>query len=217
MATRERPGDRGKRRGERLLVEILDEARDARLSSGLSQEDVGRALGLSAGRVSLMERGKYANVPFVIVAQFLSVTGLELSARAYPVGGGLRDVAQIRLLDRLRARVSREIRWQTEVPIPIQGDLRAWDAVLRIGSVSIGVDAETRLRDFQAVDRRLMLKARDSGIARVILLVSATRSNRAILREAGGLARVNYPISSSESMARLESGRDPGGNAIVLL
>jgi len=34
-----------------------------------------------------------------------------------------------------------------------------------VGPVSIGIDAETRLRDFQAVDRRLMLKARDSGIA----------------------------------------------------
>jgi len=34
-----------------------------------------------------------------------------------------------------------------------------------VGLVSIGIDAETRLRDFQAVDRRLMLKARDSGIA----------------------------------------------------
>jgi hypothetical protein len=165
----------------------------------------------------MLERGKYANVPFVIVAQFLSVTGLELSARAYPVGGGLRDVAQIRLLDRLRARASPEIRWQTEVPIPIQGDLRAWDAVLRVGSISIGVDAETRLRDFQAVDRRLMLKARDSGIDCVILLVSATGTNRAILREAGGFARINHPISSSDTMGCLESGRDPGGNAIVLL
>jgi len=86
-----------------------------------------------------------------------------------------------------------------------------------VGLVSIGIDAETRLRDFQAVDRRLMLKARDSGIACVILLVSATRTNRAILREAGGLARINYPISSSDTMASLASGRDPGGNAIVLL
>jgi transcriptional regulator with XRE-family HTH domain len=217
MATRERPGDRGRRRGERLLFEILEEARRARIASGLTQSDVGRALGLSAARVSLMERGKYANVPFVAIAQFLSVTGLELSAGAYPIGGGLRDIAQIRLLDRLRAHASPDIRWRTEVPIPIAGDLRAWDAVLRIGSIAVGVDAETRLRDFQAVDRRVMLKARDSGVALAILLISATRTNRAILREAGGLTTVNYPIRSSEALASLKAGRDPGGNAIVLL
>jgi len=217
MGTRERPGDRGKRRGERLLLEILDEARNARLSSGLTQEDVGRALGISAGRVSLMERAKYGNVPFVVVAQFLSVTGLELAARAYPVGGGLRDVAQVRLLDRLRAHASPEIRWQTEVPIPVAGDLRAWDAVLRIGSVSIGVDAETRLRDFQAVDRRLMLKTRDSGVDLAVLLIAASRTNRSMLREAGGIAKINYPISSSEALAPLRAGKNPGGNAIVML
>jgi len=217
MATRERPGDRGKRRGERLLLEILDEARNARLSSGLTQKDVGRALGISAGRVSLMERGKYGSVPFVVVAKFLSVTGLELAARAYPVGGGLRDVAQVRLIDRLRARVSPEVRWQTEVPIPIAGDLRAWDAVLRIGSVSIGVDAETRLRDFQEIDRRLMLKTRDSGVDLAILLIAASRTNRLTLREVGGVAKINYPVSSSEALASLAAGKSPAGNAIVML
>jgi hypothetical protein len=103
------------------------------------------------------------------------------------------------------------------VPIPIAGDLRAWDAVLRIGSVSIGVDAETRLRDFQAVDRRLMLKARDSGVTASILLVSASRTNRSILREVDGIARINYPISSSDALACLEAGTSPDGNAIVLL
>ena len=174
-------------------------------------------LGYLRGRVSLMERGKYANVPFVVIAQFLSVTGLELSARAYPAGGGLRDLAQIRLIDRLRSHASPEIRWRTEVPIRIAGDLRAWDAVLRIGAVAVGVDAETRLRDFQAVDRRVMLKTRDSDVTFAILLVAATRTNRVILREAGGLTRLNYPISSSNALAALKAGRSPGGNSIVML
>lgn len=217
MSTKERPADRGKRRGEKLLVELLDEGRRARIESGSSQADVGRALDLSASRVSVMERGKFVNVPFVVVAQFLSVTGLELSARAYPVGGGLRDAAQIQLLERFRSRLSPAIQCRTEVPIPIAGDLRAWDAVLYVGSVAIGVEAETRLRDFQAVDRRLMLKARDSAIESTILLVSGTRSNRAILRDAGSMLRANYPISSLDALASLEVGRRPLGSAIVIL
>jgi hypothetical protein len=167
--------------------------------------------------VSLLERGRYANVPFVLVAQFLSVVGLDLAARAYPVGGGLRDIAQVRLLDRLRARASRDFTWQTEVPIPIPGDLRAWDAVIRIGSIVIGVDAETRLRDFQSVDRRMTLKARDSGVDSTILLLSDTRSNRGILRDIRLVAAVNYPIPSRVALAALEAGRQPSGNAIIML
>jgi hypothetical protein len=164
-----------------------------------------------------MERGKYANVSFVAVAQFLSVTGLELSARAYPVGGGLRDSAQIRLLERFRETVSPDIRWQTEVPIPIQGDLRAWDAVMRVGSSRIGVDAETRLRDFQSVDRRVMLKVRDSGVDLAILLLLSSRTNRTVLRDLGASASINYPVSSADARAALVAGRSPIGNAIVLM
>jgi transcriptional regulator with XRE-family HTH domain len=217
VTSKERPGDRGKRRGGRLLTEILEEARAARVASGLTQHDVGRALGLSSGRVSLMERGKYPNVPFVLVAQFLSVVGLELAARAYPVGGGLRDIAQVRLLDRLRTRTSHDFTWQTEVPIPIPGDLRAWDAVIRTGAIVIGIDAETRLRDFQSVDRRMTLKARDSGVDSMILLLSDTRSNRGMLRDIRLVAAVNYPIPSRVALAALEAGRQPSGNAIIML
>ena len=67
------------------------------------------------------------------------------------------------LLDRFRGRISPVFTWRTEMPIPIEGDLRAWDVALTAGRLSIGVDAETRLRDVQAVDRRIMLKLRDSG------------------------------------------------------
>jgi transcriptional regulator with XRE-family HTH domain len=215
MPTRERPGDRGRQRGERLLRDLVEEIRRARLASNLSQSDVGRAVGLSRSRVSLIERGRHADVPFTAIAHFLGVLGLELSARAYPVGGGLRDASQARLLGRLRARTPSGVQWQTEVPIP--GDLRAWDAVLRVGQTSIGVDAETRVRDFQAVDRRTMLKARDSAVDLVILLIARTRSNRAALHEGGTIARLNYPISSTEALAALAGGRAPGGNAIVML
>ena len=62
-----------------------------------------------------------------------------------------------------------------------------------------------------------MLKARDSGITVAILLVSASRTNRSMLREAGGIARINYPISSSDALACLEAGKGLAGNAIVLL
>ena len=217
MTTRERPGDRGRRRGERLLADLLREVREARVARNLSQASVGRAIGLSASQISLIERGRHRDVPFVVVAQLLDVLGLELSARAYPGGPGIRDAGQLRLVDRFRGRISPVFTWRTEMPIPIEGDLRAWDVALTAGRLSIGVDAETRLRDVQAVDRRIMLKLRDSGFARAVLLVAATRANRLTLRAVGGSLMANYPVPSAVALRSLATGRDPGGNSIILL
>jgi hypothetical protein len=66
--------------------------------------------------------------------------------------------------------------------------------MLRGATVTIGIEAESSLRDIQALDRRVMLKLRDSGLDRVVILVAATRTNRTILREVGGSVRSNYPI-----------------------
>jgi transcriptional regulator with XRE-family HTH domain len=217
VATRESPGERGRRRGDRLLRTLLDEFREARMSAGLSQEDVGRAIGLSKARISAIERGTHPGVSFVVIAQMLAAVGLELAARAFPVEGGLRDAGQGRLLRRFLPRVAPTVAWRTEVPIGGPGDLRAWDALLSVGQVKVGVDAETRLRDFQAVDRRVMLKARDSRVDRVILLVADTRHNRDVLRALRGASLANYPIAPGSALAALAEGRDPGGNAIVVL
>ena len=150
-------------------------------------------------------------------AQLLAAVGLELSARAYPGGGGIRDAAQLKLLGRFRPRVSGEFTWQTEVGMPIQGDLRAWDVALSGGSIRIGIDAETRLRDIQAVDRRVMLKLRDSGFDRAIVLVAATRANRLALREVGSSLHGNYPVSARAALLALSAGVDPGGNSLIML
>jgi transcriptional regulator with XRE-family HTH domain len=217
MATRERARDRGRRRGERLLGALLNEAREARSSLNLSQDDVGGAIGLSGSQYGLIERGGHPNVPFVTLAEILSVLGLELAARAYPVGGGLRDVAQLALLARLRDRVSTAFTWRTEVVMPIDGDLRAWDAGLFARGLRIGVDAESRLRDVQAVDRRVMLKLRDSGFDRAILLVADTKTNRRALHEVGQALAANYPIATRAALAALAEARDPGANCLVIL
>ena len=217
MTTRERATDRGRRRGERILAELTGDLREARLARNLSQASVGAAVGLSDSRISAIERGGYPDVPLVVVAELLAAVGLDLSARAYPAGGGIRDAAQIGLLQRLRARVSPRFAWRTEVSIPIEGDLRAWDAGLFTPNLRIGVDAETRLRDLQAIDRRVMLKLRDSGFDRAILLVASTRSNRAALREVGSILDGNFPVPPRLALQAIGAGRDPGGNSIVLL
>lgn len=135
----------------------------------------------------------------------------------YPSGRPLRDQAHLDLIARFRARLGPELIAQTEVPVPIPGDARAWDAVVHGGPKPIGIEAETRLRDWQALQRRIALKARDSGIDRVILLLSETRANRTAMRQARASLLETFPIRACVALQALGENRDPGGSAIIML
>lgn len=217
MASRERVGVIGARRGRQQLVTALADFREGRLQGSISQAQVAAAIGRSRTWVTWTEGGQNQRLSVVELSQLLACVGLELSVRAYPAGRGLRDEPQLRLLAGLRQLVQHAWRWRGEVGMPLPGDLRAWDAALSNGRCEIGVDAETRLRDLQAVDRRIMLKLRDSGYDRAILLLSPTRANRDALREHHQLLSANYPVSGRAALAALRAGRDPGGNAIIVL
>ncbi len=113
--------------------------------------------------------------------------------------------------------------------MPIAGDQRAWDAVLTSvvggptatrahgGSVRTGVEAETRARDAQALQRRLALKQRDGGMDHVVLLLADTRHNRIFLRSAGEGLLTMFPVPGRRALEHLGRTGDPGGNAIILL
>ena len=200
-----------------MVRDLGRELRQARVEHGLSQGSIGHAVGLSDTEVGRIERGLIRTVSLIQLSRLLSVVGLELSARAYPAGSPIRDHPQLQLLGRLRLEVPTPIQWQSEVLIGPSGDLRAWDAVLAVGQDRIGVEAETRLVDVQAVQRRIALKCRDSGIPLAILLLSNTRSNRAAVRAFGASLRATFPIMGSEALQALRAGRLPGGSAVVLL
>jgi hypothetical protein len=72
--------------------------------------------------------------------------------------------------------------WQTEVPMNIPGDHRAWDAPVVIAGRRAGCEAETQLFDLQAFERRLTLKLRDGDVDILILVVADTVRNRSVLR-----------------------------------
>lgn len=226
MTIRERAFDRGTRLGREALARIGRELREARRDRGLSLAVVAAAVGISAAEVSRIERGLAPMVPALTLARCLSVVGLDLSLRAYPGGEPIRDQAQVDLLADFRALLHRSIRWATEVPMPIHGDQRAWDATVggagrdQAGVVrpwSYGVDAETLPRDAQALHRRLQLKQRDSGVTGVLLVLRDTRAVRTFLAAARpGLADA-YPIPSYRALELLGAGVDPGGSAIVIV
>jgi hypothetical protein len=145
-----------------------------------------------------------------------AAVGLDLRLRAYPAGDAIRDAGQILLLERLRVRLHPSLGWSTEVPLPIDGDLRAWDAVIRARTWHRPVEAETILDDIQATERRLALKRRDAGEDHLILLVADTRRNRRALEAAPG-AFANLTLRTREVLSALARGVDPGGSGIVIL
>lgn len=164
-----------------------------------------------------MERGLSPDLTIDRATRLFAVLGQDLSVRTFPGGDPIRDVAHAALLERLHARCHRSFQWRTEVPLPNPGDLRAWDATAVCPTCRVGVEAETRLRDIQALDRRLALKERDGGMDRVVLLVLDSRSNRDVLRTHGHILAVRFPVEGARAMELLGAGVDPGGNALVLL
>ena len=103
----------------------------------------------------------------------------------------------------------------TEVPLPIPGDRRAWDGIIRGADWTIPVEAETRVRDTQALDRRIQLKLRDAGFEAAILLLLNSAEHRRLVRS--GSLPGWLGIRSHDALARLAKGQDPGGSAVVLL
>ena len=217
MPPRFRPIHEGTRQAARIRRELGEEIREARLAAGLSQAQLGHAVGSSQQEVSRIERGQAPWLSFHTAACLLAATGHTLSARSFPAGPPVRDAAHLALLERLRATLAPSFAWATEVPIAIGGDRRALDALITGAGVRIGVEAETRIRDVQALQRELEQKRRDARLDRVILLVLASRANHRLLRDGAQALRRALPLHTRGVLAALRRGRDPGSDGIVVL
>lgn len=217
MATRERPADRGERLGIAALVRVGVELRQARVGAGLSIDQVAAAVGISNAEVSRIERARSPSVPIVRVARLAAVVGLDLVCKLYPGANPIRDVAQASLLADFRAHLHPALGWATEVPMPVPGDQRAWDGLVRGPDWSFGVEAETSPRDAQAVIRRLQLKVRDAAVDGAVLLVRDTRTVRTFLVEAEPLLVPQFPLRTREVLMRLRAGKKPRGSAVVVV
>jgi transcriptional regulator with XRE-family HTH domain len=198
-----------------LVHRIGEELRLGRTAAGLSSRRVGAMVGISHTQVLRIERGLAPHMDLDTIGRLASVLGLGLSIGLYPIGTPVRDAAHLRLLDRLRARIHPSVRWRSEVPMPIPGDLRSADATLAGDRVDAMVEAETRLGDVQALERRIAGKARDLGVDRVVLLVLDGRHNRLVVRSTPWLRE--RPGHDPAGLAALARGDDPGGDALIFL
>jgi hypothetical protein len=101
------------------------------------------------------------------------------------------------------------------------GDLRAWDVVIRgrsrQGAWIRPVEAETAPRDFQALERRLELKMRDSDVDAMILLLADTRHNRDFIRVNRASLAIRFPVPGERALELLRVGAPPDGSALIVL
>ncbi len=193
---------------------VLAELGRAQRAAGLSDEAVARACRMSRWAVARIVNGR-RHGSIGELASIGAAVGRDVRLQAYPAGDPIRDAGQQRLLERFRARLHGDLRMRTEVALPIDGDRRAWDAVVRGVGWRRPVEAETVLDDIQALERRLNLKLRDGGADGVILVIAATRRNRSALTAAptafAGLDRDAHRV-----LAALRAGRDPGASVLLL-
>jgi hypothetical protein len=97
------------------------------------------------------------------------------------------------------------------------GDGRAWDAQVVLGVVVVAIEAEMRLADIQALDRKIALKQRDSFVGIVILLIADTVGNRRALAAHRESLRARFPLDSRAILAAIGAGHAPSASGIVIL
>jgi transcriptional regulator with XRE-family HTH domain len=219
VVTTERAYDRGSRRGARHLRAVGEEFREKRLAVGISQRTVAHGAAISQSWYSEVEAGIANGLTIIDAARIASVLGLDLSVRAYPGGSPLRDAAHeerlMRFLKHLRAPLS----YRLEVPLPALPDRpeqRAWDAVISGAGKRTAVELEMRLRDGQALKRRINVKRRDDPTEAFVLLVADTRTNRRVLTEHSDLFSDLPRLRPSRAHAALVAGGHPPSGLLLV-
>jgi transcriptional regulator with XRE-family HTH domain len=219
MPTAERAIDLGSRRAERHAAELGDEIRERRLMLGESQELVASTCRLSRGRYRRIETGRATNVTIMELDRIAAVLGLSPSIRLYPGGSPVRDAAHAARVVSLLSDVRPPLSSRIEVPLPRRddrGDPRAWDVVLFGRQRRTAMELEMRLRDVQAMWRRVDLKRRDDPTEGFVLLVAGTRANRRVVAEFEALFNDLPRLRRGDVRARLLAGEHPPSGLLFI-
>lgn len=184
--------------------------------AGLTQRSVARAIGSSQAEISRRERGHVAGIGLAGLLRHGAAVGMRVSVRLWPVGGSIRDAAQARHVAAFVARVGRAWRVTLEAPIPIDGDLRAIDVLLRSPAGTVAVEVITRLSDLQAQVRAARLKARDVSADRLVLIIADTHVNRRAVADARPAIAAEFDLDARRVIADLVDGRLPPRDALII-
>ena len=218
MTTRQRPGDLGAEDARRQLQTAGRDIRAARRDIGISIAAAARRAGTSASQFGRIERGVLRRPSVDQVFRAARAVGLEPALRLYPVGARIRDKPQLGVLARFERLLAPPLRMRREVPVPRPGDLRAWDGRISDGTAVASVEAESKLWDAQATERKIALKSRDDPDAGVVILVlNRTAHNRRVLAEHREALRSRFPLDGSAIARALRAGKLPPAGGIILV
>src|SRR4051812_25684360 len=219
--TRETRAMRGRRRSQMLVRRTLDELRLARIDAGLAQGEVGQLIGITKSQMSRLEAGQTAGVTLERLSEMASVLGYEVSLGLHPVGDPVRDKGQLAVGRRFDAILADAWRVTNETLLPGAGEQRAWDKLLRLVGASppylVGVDIETRIRDIQALTRRMRARERDGMVDAILIVLSDSSTNRRLVQELRGSLGRDYETSARAILAGLRSGQRLVGSGVVLV
>ncbi len=220
VTSRERRAIRATVGMQRDLRKAGEDLRESRLRSGLTLDQVGAAVGVSAATILRTERAIGPGTRPEQLARHADAVGLRARLLLYPADDPIHDAPQVRLLRDFRARIGTGLPMEVERPVitvPGSGDRRAFDAVIRLPNGDCGVECYTRFHDCQAQLRAARLKQRDAQLHRLIIVIRATRTNRVAVRTAADLIASSSPLGSKAVLTALRAGRDPGANGLVFI
>lgn len=183
----------------------------------MSLKDAGALVGMSHAQLGRIERDELPTVSLDQLARGCAAVGLRLVARAEVGAGPAVDSGQLAMLERVRRLLPTLPPLATEVPFPNHGDPRAWDAMVRLERRRVAFEAESRLRDAQALDRRCQTKMRDGAADVLILLVNDTAHNRTFLAEHREALRSTFPLDGRQVLHALRAGKAPAQNGLLVI
>lgn len=218
MTARTRPGDRGAEDARRLVTYCGREVLIARRTLGSSQRAAARRAGVSPSQLGRLERGELRHASAELLCRAGRAVGLEGRFLFYPSAIDVGDDGQLAALARFVDMLAPPLAFRREVVLPIPGDQRAWDGRIEGPDGRASVECEARLRDIQAVSRKIAHKQRDDpGAGVVILVVNRTAFNRRVLAAHREALRAQFPLDGAAIARALRSGRIPPASGIILV
>jgi transcriptional regulator with XRE-family HTH domain len=191
-----------------------------RVEIGISQQQVAIAAGIARLSYLRIERGGMSNLPIMTASRVAAVLGLDLAVRAYPGVGSMRGAADTARLARVMQCEAPPLSFANEVPLPQGPDLpfeqRAWDAMVSGRDKRTGFEMEMRIRDGQALERRIELKRRDDPVDGVVLLLADTKTNRDAINGNLGLFPGMTRLTFRELARLLRSGQHPPSSLVFV-
>ena len=199
-----------------------------RQDAGLSLRAVAKAAGIDPSHLSAIERGA-REASLAVLAAVAQVLGLDVAIRLFAATGpSIRDRHQAPIVEALLASLSQPWRSHVEVAVrrPVRGVI---DVVLVRDELVVAVEVHSELRSVEQIIRWSSAKAEALPSADLwarllrrapphidrLLVIRATRANRAIVDAHRNTFDTTFPASTGSVIAALRDGAPWPGPSLL--